>query len=209
VKAVKKLSCSRAWWLVLFLMMSPVASNAEQAKAPPAAEHVKAVDHEAESRSYFTDLELVTQDGETVRFFSDVLKDWVVLINFVFTHCEDACPMATQKLLKVSAMMGEEIGRSVRLVSISIDPERDSPAAMKKFAKTQGADQDGWLFLTGAPANVNQVVRKLGQYTSDVESHSTLILAGNVNKRHWVKVTPMMQPPIIMETLHRLMDEQG
>lgn len=206
---MKKLLCSGVWWLILFLMISPLASSAEQAKAPPAAEAVKAVDHEAASRSYFTDLEVVTQDGKKVRFFTDVLKDWVVLINFVFTHCEDACPMATQKLLQVSAMMGDEIGRSVRLVSISIDPERDSPAAMRKFAKAQGADQDGWLFITGAPANVNQIVRKLGQYTSDIESHSTLILAGNVNKRHWVKVTPMMQPPIIVETLHRLMDEQG
>jgi len=109
---------------------------------------------EARARDYFTNLELVNQDGETVRFFDDVLKDKVVVINFVFTNCEGACPLITQKLTIVRDMMEGQIGNPIHFVSLSLDPERDTPAALKKFAQAQHADHDGWVFLTGKPENL-------------------------------------------------------
>ncbi len=175
------------------------ASNvsAKSVAGAAAAQHEK-------SRNYFTDLELVTQDGDKVRFYSDVLRDRVVLINFIFTNCGDACPMATHKLNMVKNSLEGLMGNPVYFISISIDPERDTPAAMKKFAKEHNANHEGWLFLTGNPQNVNHIVKKLGQYSEDVEMHSTLMLAGNVNKRHWMKITPLTPPPIIAEKLRML-----
>src|SRR3954466_1919498 len=123
------------------------------ATADPAAERVQ------KQRTYFTDTELVTQDGARVRFFSDVLRDQVVVIHFIFTHCPDACPLLTQKLVQAKAKLGDALGHGVRFVSISVDPARDTPAELRAFARRQGAVSRGWTFLTGEPARLALVRR--------------------------------------------------
>ena len=179
---------------ILALFIVPLIS--QSAEAPSADEA---------SREYFTDLPLVTQHGEEVQFYTDVLKDQVVLISFIFTYCPSACPLITQKMRAARDLLGEELGADLRLVSISIDPERDTPEAMKEFAERQQADGN-WLFLTGAPENINQIVQRLGQYNPDVEMHSTLLIAGNVNARHWTKIPPMEGPAGVAESLRSLIE---
>ena len=166
-----------------------------------------ASDEEARARSYFTNLELINQDGQTVRFFDDVLKDKVVVINFIFSNCEGACPLMTHKLTLVRDKLEGFIGEQIQFVSLSLDPQRDSPAALKKFAKTQNADHEGWVFLTGDPDHLDTIISKLGQYTDDIEAHSTMMLAGNVSTAHWIKILPQEQPPAIAEKLRLLMDD--
>ena len=143
-----------------------------------------------------------------MRFYTDVLRNRVVLINFIFTNCQDACPMMTRMLTQVETLLGEDRSK-VEFVSISIDPERDSPAAMKEFAKKHGADHEGWVFLTGEPDRVNYIVKKLGQYTDEVEAHSTLMLAANVKEQHWKKVPPMVPPPGIAAILREMVEPQA
>lgn len=159
------------------------------------------------ARGYFTNLELVNQDGETVRFFDDILKDKVVVINFIFTNCGGACPLMTHKLSLVRDRFEGQIGNPLEFVSLSIDPERDTPAALKAFAKKHQADHDGWVFLTGKPENLDNIIKRLGQYTVEIESHSTMMLAGNVNGAHWIKIQPHEQPPQIVEKVRLLLEE--
>lgn len=166
-----------------------------------------AADEEERARSYFTNLELVNQDGETVRFFDDVMKDKVVVINFVFTNCKGACPLMTHKLTLVRDKLEAYVGEPLQFVSLSLDPTRDTPAAMKEFAETHNADHDGWVFLTGNADNLDTIIKKLGQYTDDMEAHSTMMLAGNVNNAHWIKILPQEQPPAIAEKLRALMED--
>ncbi|MDH4108003.1 MAG: SCO family protein [Gammaproteobacteria bacterium] len=166
-----------------------------------------AADEIERARDYFTNLELINQDGETVRFFDDVLKDKVVVINFIFTNCEGACPLMTHKLTLVRDSFEGKIGNPLQFVSLSIDPERDTPAAMKEFAKTHRADHDGWVFLTGKPENLETIIKRLGQFTDDVEAHSTMMLAGNVNAAHWIKIQPYEQPPQITEKIRLLLGD--
>lgn len=160
-------------------------------------------DEELKAREYFTDLVLFNQDGQEVRFFSDVLKDQVVVINFIFTNCGGACPMMTEKLRMARDLMEEDLAARIRYVSISIDPLRDTPAALKEFARTHRADGN-WVFLTGKQEHIDQIVQRLGQYSEEVEAHSTMMLAGNVNKRHWSKIEPMVPPAGIAERLRSL-----
>lgn len=159
------------------------------------------------ARDYFTNLELVNQDGESVRFFDDVLKDKVVLISFIFTNCEGACPLITYKMTQVRDRMEAYVGQPLHFVSLSIDPERDTPAALKEFAQTHDAYQDAWTFLTGKPEVIKEITSRLGQYTDNVEAHSTLMLAGNVNDAHWMKIPPQDQPPAIVEKLRTLLGD--
>ena len=162
---------------------------------------------EEKARKFFTDLEVIDQNGKKLRFYSDVLKDRVVLISFIFTNCEYACPMQAQKLKQTRAMMVPSIKDEVWYVSLSVDPERDTPEAMKKFAQRQGVDESRWIFLTGDKQNLDTIIRKLGQYTPDVEAHTTLMLAGNTITRHWTRVMPMLTPPDIAQKMRELVEE--
>jgi len=159
-----------------------------------------------DARAYFTDLELTTQDGRKVRFYSDVLEGRTVLINVMYTSCKDACPLITQKLNEVRALLGERFGREVYFVSLTSDPERDSPAALRSFADKQSVDLSGWTFLTGNAKNVEHILKKLGQFSEEVEAHSTLLIAGNVPVKRWSKIRPEAPPVAIAERLKLLAD---
>jgi protein SCO1/2 len=161
------------------------------------------------AREYFTNLELINQNGEKVRFFDDVLKDNVVVIDFIFTNCEGACPIMTQKLTVVRDQLIGRFDNPVKFVSLSIDPLRDTPAALKAFADKHGADHEGWIWLTGDPRHLQEIIRRLGQYSEDVESHSTMMLAGNVNEAHWMKVMPQELPGQITSKIKLLLGENG
>jgi len=182
----------------------PPVGLAETAATAPAADAAAAED---KARNYFTDLEVIDQNGKRLRFYSDVLKGRVVLINFIFTNCQDACPLVTHKLNQVRSLMAEVVRDEVWFVSISVDPERDTPEAMKAFAKKQRVDESRWLFLTGPKQNLDFIVKRLGQYTQEVEAHSTLMLAGNDKTRHWTRVMPMVPPAGVAEQLRALAEE--
>jgi len=164
---------------------------------------------EARARDYFTNLEVISQDGDRMRFYDDVLRGKVVVLNFIFTNCQGACPMMTRNLTLVRDMLGDAVGNDIHFVSISLDPVRDTPAAMKAFAQTHDADQQGWLFLTGQPQNLEHIVSALGQYTDDLEAHSTLLLAANVRTAHWTKIPPTVPPNGVAERLRLLIEEDA
>jgi cytochrome oxidase Cu insertion factor (SCO1/SenC/PrrC family) len=145
-------------------------------------------DAEAKARDWFTDAPLVTQHGKPVRFYTDVLRDKVVVIDFIFTRCAGACPILTERLNVVRRELGPLFGDKVRFVSISIDPEYDTPQELANFAKVHKAEYPEWLFLTGKKADIKAVVTRLGQWTEEPSEHSTLYIAGNARERHWTKI---------------------
>ena len=145
-------------------------------------------DPEAKARDWFTDTVLVTQEGKPVRFYTDVLREKVVVIDFIFTRCVGACPVLTMRMNAVRRELGDLFGEKVRYVSISIDPEYDTPQELAKFAAKHGAEHPEWLFLTGKKEDVKAVVARLGQWTDDPAEHSTLFIAGNARERHWTKI---------------------
>ena len=164
---------------------------------------------EAKARNYFTNLEVIDQNGHRLNFYDDVLSGKVVAINFIFTNCQGACPLMTKNLTFVRDMMGDEVGKSVHFVSISIDPTRDTPAAMKAFAQTHDADHAGWTWVTGDPDNLAAIVKKLGSYTDDPETHTTQMLAANLRTAHWTKIAPNVPPQGVVERLKMLIEEDA
>ena len=113
----------------------------------------------------------------------------------------------TRNLTSIRDMLGDEVGKSIHFVTLSLDPLRDTPAAMKAFAQTHRADEDGWLFLTGKPDNVNLVVTRLGQYTDNLEAHTTLLLAANVRTARWTKIPPTVPPQGVAQRLRLLLED--
>ncbi len=200
-----------AVFLVVWIPFA-VAHEAHSSKPSPPAElpkgEAQSQDPEAKKRNYFTDSKLITQNGEEVRFYSDILKDKVVLINFFFTDCVSACPLQSKVLADLQPMLGDRLGKDIVLVSISVDPERDTPIAMKGYAEGFGAEE-GWVFLSGKKDAVNQVIYKLGQYVEDIDAHSTAYILGNAKTDHWKKVRPNVTAKALATLLLGLAEENG
>lgn len=201
-------------WMGWFaLVVGGAAAAAHDGRAAPAQKDAiapvagtAAAAGTRDAHAYFTDLELHTHDGRKVRFYSDVLEGRTVLINVIYTNCRDACPLITQRLNEVRALIGERFGRDVHFVTLTSDPERDSPATLREFAAKQSADVAGWTFLTGERGNVEHILKKLGQFSQTVEAHSTLLIAGNVGAKRWSKIRPDAPPLAIAERLKLLAD---
>ncbi len=110
----------------------------------------------ANGNNCLPDVSLIDQHGSTVSLAS--LKGKPVLIDFIYTSCASTCPVLTAKMVSVARQLGPALGANVTIVSITLDPEHDGPAQLASYAKSQGADARGWLFLTGKPAQVDQVL---------------------------------------------------
>jgi cytochrome oxidase Cu insertion factor (SCO1/SenC/PrrC family)/ABC-type branched-subunit amino acid transport system substrate-binding protein len=136
--------------------------------------------------NYFTDIELVDQNGAKVRFYSDLLAGKVVVINSFFATCSGSCPVMSGTFRKIQTALGDRIGRDVHLVSITVDPETDTPEQLRKFAKAASAGP-GWHLVTGSKENVSQALHKLGLRTETKETHTAVVLIGNEPKGVWKK----------------------
>lgn len=105
---------------------------------------------------------LTTQDG--ARLALDDLRGNVVAVTFIYASCADTCPVLTAKMATLQTRLGADFGRRVFFASITVDPERDTPSALKHYAHEHGADLRGWVFLTGAPAEIREVAKRYGIY---------------------------------------------
>src|SRR4029079_17440265 len=113
-------------------------------------------------RRYFPNIELVTSDGEKVRFYDDLLKHKIVILNMMYADCNGICPTLTSNLKSVRKILRDEINHDIFIYSITVNPEHDTPAAMKAYAKRHGVSDPQWLFLTGHPDDLDELRHKLG-----------------------------------------------
>jgi protein SCO1/2 len=110
----------------------------------------------ANGNNCLPDVSLIDQHGSAVSLAS--LKGKPVLIDFIYTSCASTCPMLTAKMAAIAHQLGPALGADVTIVSISLDPEHDTPAELAKYAKSHDANEPGWIFLTGSPAQIDQVL---------------------------------------------------
>ena len=156
-----------------------------------------------DAKTWFTDTPLQDQNGNTLRFYSDALKDRVVLLNVIFTSCTDACPLITQKLKEVREALGDKAD-GVTFISLTSDPLRDTPAVLKAYTLKQGVDEPHWLFLTGDKAQIDLVLSRIGQILPSPEQHSTQLIVGDVANKRWSKIRPDAPAAAIAQRLQLL-----
>ena len=106
---------------------------------------------------------LTTQEG--ARLALKDLHGKVVVVTFIYASCADTCPLLTAKLAGLQTRLGTDFGAKVFFVAITVDPERDTPQVLKRYAQAHGAHLAGWAFLTGTPAEIQQVAQQYGIYT--------------------------------------------
>jgi len=145
--------------------------------------------------NYFPNVPLITDDGDTVLFFDDLIKDKIVSINFIYTTCADTCPLETAQLVRVQRILGDRLGKDVFFYSISIDPDHDTPEVLKEYKERFGAN---WTFLTGDEEEIIELRRKLGLYIEEIEdgslNHNVNMIIGNQATGRWMKRSPFENP---------------
>jgi protein SCO1/2 len=140
-----------------------------------------------------------------VRFFDDLIKDKVVVINFLFTSCSDSCPLETARLRQVQKLLGDRVGQDIFFYSISIDPLSDTPEVLKAYAQRFKVGP-GWKFLTGEFADVTDLRKKLGLFIEGVDNgrnkdHNLSLIVGNQSTGRWMKASPFENPWILADQL--------
>ena len=105
---------------------------------------------------------LTAQDGR--RLSLNELRGKAVVVTFIYTSCADACPLLTAKMATLQDDLGVDFGPKVFFVSITVDPERDTPGVLTHYAQVHGANLSGWAFLTGPPDEIRAVARQYGIY---------------------------------------------
>jgi protein SCO1/2 len=149
---------------------------------------------------YFPDVPLVTHEGKTVRFFTDLIKDKVVAINFIYTNCPDSCALETARLREVQKLLEDRVGRDVFIYSITIDPKHDTPKVLKRYAEKFQVGP-GWLFLTGKKADITLLRKKLGLYgekkDEKLKDHNLSFIIGNQRTGQWMKSSPFENPYVL------------
>ena len=156
---------------------------------------------------YFGDLLLTNQDGKQLRLYTDILKGNVVIINSFYSTCSGVCRVTIPVFKQLQESLGERVGKDVRLVSITVDPENDNPEVLRKYAAGVGA-RPGWDFLTGDKQTVDQVLYKLGLYAEAKEDHSNIFIVGNEPTGLWKKVLGIAPPYEIRRSVESVLDDR-
>ena len=146
---------------------------------------------------------LLTQDGKPVLFVDEILGDRIVVMDFVYTTCTTVCPVLSAILGQVQNRLAEQLGPELQLVSMSVDPVRDTPERMKAYAVGHRAGPD-WVWLTGEKTEVDEVLRGLGAYTPDFEDHPSMVLVGDASKGTWKRFFGFPGPDKIVAAVQEL-----
>jgi len=157
--------------------------------------------------TYFSDVTLLDQNGKQQRLYSDLLQGKIVIINSFFATCKDSCPVMARNLARIQESLGDRMGRDVFLLSITVDPETDTPERLRAYAQQMKA-KPGWLFLTGAKDNVNFALGKLGLYTEEKQGHLTMFIIGNEPTGLWKKTQGTASVDDLIHIVQTVLDDR-
>ena len=154
----------------------------------------------------FPNVTLTTHEGQKVKFYDDLLKDKIVLINFMYIKCEGICPGTTANLVKVQKLLSDRVGKDIFMYSITLKPEEDTPEKLAAYAKAYKVGP-GWQFLTGEPKDVELLRQKLGFIDRDPvrdankSNHIGMLRWGNEPHTLWAGCPALLAPGKIVKEI--------
>lgn len=140
----------------------------------------------ARSKMVIPDVPVLDQHGNKLHFYTDLIKDKTVAINFIFTNCTTICPPLAATFARLQKEMGDRIGKDVHLISISVDPVTDTPERLKAWGAKFKAGP-GWTFVTGDKQEMDKLLTALGAAVSKREDHTPAMIIGNDAKGIWTR----------------------
>jgi protein SCO1/2 len=149
------------------------------------------------------DRTLIDQNGREVRFVSEVIGDRIVVMDFVYTSCTTVCPVLSAVFGQLQGRLGDRLGADVALVSVSVDPTRDTPQRLKAYAAKHKA-RPGWIWLTGPKRTMDEVLDGLGAYSPNFEDHPAMVLVGDGRTGKWSRFFGFPSPDRLMDQVSAL-----
>ena len=193
------------------VLAPPLVMHAIDPKAEPLPPGSPAISPPgASGQTYFPNSIFTTHEGRKVRFYDDLIKGKIVLINMLLITCRDGiCPLMTANLRSVQEALGSRVGKDIFIYSITINPEYDTDFMLKSYAKAFGVGE-GWLFLTGSKADTDVIRRKLGFFSLNPEvdkdpiQHTGMVRIGNEKLDRWCVMPGMLSAKQIAYAVRNL-----
>jgi len=185
--------------LLTLMLAIPAGAMADE---DPHAKHRAMMKQKSEPVAESADVDLrdgllLTQHGDEVLFVTDVIGDNIVVMDFVYTTCTTICPVLSALFTQVQTKLGDQVGDDVMLVSMSVDPIRDTPQRLKAYSAKHRAGE-GWLWLTGPKSVVEDVLVGVGAYTTNFEDHPSMVLIGDGVTGEWKRLFGFPNPDRIV-----------
>jgi protein SCO1 len=149
------------------------------------------------------DLVILDQDGKKALFYSQMLKGKVVAINFIYTTCTAFCASQGAIFSRLQALLGDKLGSSVHLITITTDPEADTPERLKTWSVKFGA-KAGWSLVTGEKGAVDEILKALTGDVGRKGMHSPVVLIGDVDQGLWIRDYGLAEPERLAATIEQM-----
>jgi protein SCO1/2 len=177
-------------------------SHAEQAADEHGRHTLQVPDAVTRSIAHYVSppIEMVRADGKRVVLADELDDGRPVVLDFIYTSCTSICPLSSQTFAALQQRLGPERDR-VHLVSISIDPEEDTPARLTKYSQHVNAGPQ-WQFYTGSVSASRAVQNAFGAYTGDKMSHTPLTLVRVAPGKPWVRLAGFATVGELINELH-------
>jgi protein SCO1/2 len=143
------------------------------------------------------DTPVIDQTGTARHFYSDLVKDRVVVMNFIFTTCTTICPTMGATFSRVQRLLGN---RNVSLISVSVDPATDTPQRLDAWSKKLDA-RPGWTLVTGDKPEIDRLLKSLGVFTPSRETHTPTLLIGDARTGRWQRASGFTSPDTIVSLI--------
>ena len=206
---MKKWNTRLCHGLLVSLLIAPLAAVADE---DPHAKHRAMMKQKSDPVAESVDIDLrdrqlVDQNGQEVMFVTDVVGDNIVVMDFVYTTCTTICPVLSALFRQVQEKLGADVGEEITLVSMSVDPIRDTPQRLKAYSAKHGTG-DGWLWLTGQKTVVDDVLNGLGAYTTNFEDHPSMVLIGDGQTGEWKRLFGFPNPDRIVQVVNDMRERR-
>jgi protein SCO1/2 len=153
------------------------------------------------------DVEVFDQDNQKLHFYSDLVKGKTVAIDFIFTTCTTICPPLTANFAKIQKTMQERGNNNLYLISVTVDPENDTPERLKKYAELFHA-KPGWTFVTGTRSNLQQLWNAFNIYLSSADDHPPTVAVGNDLTHVWNYASGLTSASKMVAVIDRTMQSK-
>jgi len=177
----------------MLLALALIAAGTAQAADSPASKH-------------FSGITLTDQNGKRVALY-DVMRGHTVVMYSFFANCPNSCPLMAHSLTSLQKRFADHLGRDLFFVSITVDPEHDTPEKLKNYAVRNMA-KNGWLFLTGSREEIDHALKKIGQYTETPDGHMNTMLIGNDTTGLWLKAQGLAKAEDLGDLIQKAIEDK-
>lgn len=203
-----RLQLQTKYWLPILLFLGyPIGAIGMQ-EMDHHAHHRAQLASDAEQKAQHINVSLhpevlQTQNGKRLSLTDDIGEDTILVMNFIYTTCTTVCPVSSAVFQQLQDHLVKRQGNRVKLISVSVDPVRDTPQRLKNYSQRFNAGED-WLWLTGEKRQVDRVLEGLGAYTPDFRDHPAMVLVGDPSTDRWVRFFGFPSPERLLASIDEL-----